>query len=141
MDVVFASMGAVLISLLGPAILIGSKHLWQDRGGWIGRIFTFLNPLIASFFLGAIPGNAGLTKYSREVQDALDLTAQITVVFALPLLLYSCDLSLLKKLGGKCFLAFVLGAVSVLMGASLCNFMFRGEMGRQDAADTAGENI
>lgn len=138
-NTVVASAGAIVISLVGPALLIWSKHRWQHCDGWTGRIFKFLNPLIASFFLGAIPGNSGLTGYSREVDATLDLMSQVTVVLALPLLLYSCDLSLLKKLGGKCLLVFVLGCISVLAAASLCAWMFRGRMGRRDTADAAGK--
>eukprot|EP01138_Halocafeteria_seosinensis_P013072 gb/GECG01013350.1/.p1 GENE.gb/GECG01013350.1/~~gb/GECG01013350.1/.p1 ORF type:complete len:501 (+),score=34.77 gb/GECG01013350.1/:1-1503(+) len=136
-DVALAVFGLVFASVI-PGLLIYGKYRLQHRSDWLGIALSWCHPLVVSCILGAIVGNAGLNRHSKTVNDILELASEVTVGIALPLLLYSCDLRQLKTLGGRCLLVFGLGAVSVLIAASLAWLTFRSVMGHKPAADVAG---
>eukprot|EP01138_Halocafeteria_seosinensis_P006298 gb/GECG01006439.1/.p1 GENE.gb/GECG01006439.1/~~gb/GECG01006439.1/.p1 ORF type:complete len:511 (+),score=44.29 gb/GECG01006439.1/:1-1533(+) len=135
---VISSAGTVLMALLLPALIIWSKQRWEKRHDWVGRMFKLVNPIIACLCIGAAVGNAGLNGASSTVDATLDYMSQATIVIALSLLLFSCDLTLLKELGGKCLLAFCLGAAAVVVAASLAWIAFHEEMDQDDGAYVAG---
>ncbi|PKL35586.1 MAG: hypothetical protein CVV44_18820 [Spirochaetae bacterium HGW-Spirochaetae-1] len=108
----------VLIGLyiLSPAIIL-----------YLCVRFTFINKIgavVLCYTLGIILGNSGLIPV--ELATYQSMTADIAVILALPLLLFSMDVKKWFKLAGKALLSMALAVVAVLALSLAGYLMIRG---------------
>jgi len=89
--------------------------------------FTFINKIgavVLCYTLGIILGNSGLIP--GELAEYQSMTADIAVILALPLLLFSMDVKKWFKLAGKALLSMALAVVAVLALSLAGYLMIRG---------------
>lgn len=118
-----AIVQAVLIfTLPGLAIFLASRFRFIE---WIG-------PVVMCYFLGIVLGNLPWTLHAPVVNT----TTEVTVVLALPLLLFSADIRGWFRLAPRTLLSFALMLISAVTSAGCTIFFLRHHV--QDSWKIAG---
>ncbi len=81
-----------------------------------------LSPVIWTYIIGITLGNTGLIPVSSF--NSLDLLSGIAVIAALPLMLFSTDLTRWKELSGKAGLSMFYAFIAILISSTLGVFIF-----------------
>lgn len=107
---------SLIIIYLGlPALLL-----------YIGNSYSFItkvSPILICYVLGLFIGNSGLLPEGADgIQSSL---TDVSIALALPMLLFSTNISEWRRLAGKAILSMILASVSVLIIAVLLFFIFR----------------
>ncbi|MGB1140469.1 MAG: DUF819 family protein [Halioglobus sp.] len=128
-------MTSVLVAagfLLMPAAVIYLAH--HQR--WAARIGV----IVLCYFLGLVAGGAGiLPEQSQAVPRVL---SEISIVIALPLLLFTLDIRQWSRVAGKALLSMTLAATTVVTLATLLYFAYRdGPAGETVAANLAAMSV
>lgn len=125
-------MSAVLLILavLGlPAVILAAAHRWP--------ILDRIGVVLLCYVVGIALGNSGLI--GEDLAGVQDQLSQVTVVLALPLLLFSLDVRAWSRLAGKAILSMVLSMVAV---STVSGGLFLAVRGiRDDAWQLAGMAI
>ncbi|MBV6494862.1 MAG: hypothetical protein LDLANPLL_02899 [Turneriella sp.] len=87
------------------------------------KILDQIGAVILCYIAGAIFGNAGVTSTDTKVLQ--EMTTNVSVALALPLLLFSMDIPTAFKNAGKAFLAMFLAAVAITAVAVLTFFLIK----------------
>ena len=129
------------MSLIAPenhillfTILIGAAALgiWSEHKKWLGKVSGILVTMILMSILsmsGVVP-----VAYKAPVA-AYDLVLSYFIPIAIPLLLFGSNITRIIKEGGKLLIAYIIGAIGVVLGCLLAySFIDLG----QDSGDTAG---
>jgi len=95
------------------------------------RVVRWISPIVICYLLGILIGNIPGLILNREVQET---TSMISVVLAIPLLLFSANLPVLLKQVRPALFSFFLGVVGVLLVASLAFLLFRDRFSDAHAA-------
>jgi len=82
-----------------------------------------INIIVACYILGLLIGNTGLMH--ENAQSAVDMTASLTAVLAIPLMLFTLNLKKLRKLAGKAGLSMLFASFSVLLISFIAHLLFR----------------
>jgi uncharacterized membrane protein len=86
------------------------------------RAIKWISPIIICYLVGILIGNLPWLSLNHEV---LDTSTQVSVLLAIPLLLFSAHLPILIKQVKPALFAYFLGVVSVIVCSSLAYWMFR----------------
>ncbi len=81
-----------------------------------------LSPIIWTYIIGITLGNIGILPGSSN--KFLDMMSGITVIMALPLMLFSIDLSRWKELSGKAGLSMIYAFIAIFISSALGVFLF-----------------
>lgn len=107
----------ILIFFLVPAAMLFLAHhqLWAQKIGVI----------VLCYLAGMLIGNSGLIPETvATVQTSM---SEISVVLALPMLLFNLDIRQWSKMAGTAMLSMLLATVSVVTLATTLFFLFRGD--------------
>ena len=104
-----------LLFLLLPAGIIYLSH----HQGWARRIGV----IVLCYLLGLVIGGIGLVPESARAVPGL--LSELTIVFALPLLLFSLDLRQWSRVAGKALLSMLFAVTAVTGLATLLFFAYR----------------
>jgi len=96
-----------------------------------------INPIVLCYIIGLLIGNTGLM--NESLQGSMDLTASVTAVLAIPLMLFSINLRDWKKLAGKAGLSMLLASLSVLIISFTAHLLFRSRI--ENSWEVAGLTI
>jgi uncharacterized membrane protein len=119
---------AQLITLI--AFLLGFPFLvmWAEKRT---RVVRWISPIIICYLVGILVGNIPGLMLNRDVQETASM---ISVVLAIPLLLFSANLQVLLKQVRPALFSFFLGIAGVLLVASLAFLLFRDRISDAHAA-------
>lgn len=95
------------------------------------RAVRWISPIIICYLVGILIGNFPGLSLNTE---ALETTTMISVVLAIPLLLFSAHLPVLLKQVRPALFSFVLGIIGVLSVATLAFLIFRDRISEAHAA-------
>lgn len=116
----------LLIFLLSFPLLI----LWAEKRS---RVIRWISPIILCYLMGMLIGNFPLLSLNKAV---LEYSTMVSVILAVPLLLFSAHLPVLIKQVKPAMFSFLLGVVSVLLCSSFAFWVFRERIA--DANHVAG---
>jgi uncharacterized membrane protein len=122
-------MLVALVFLLAPAAVIYLAHhqRWAQRIGVI----------VLCYGLGLAIGSAGLVP--ERATGATQFLSEVTIVFALPLLLFTLDVRQWFQVAGKALLSMLLAVTAVTSLASMLFFIYRDDSAA--AADLAAMSV
>ncbi len=95
----------------------------------IHPVFKKISAVIICYIFGMLAGNLGFMP--ENVEKLQDNFLSLTVVLAIPLLLFSIDIKKWSRLAGKTFLSFALILLSVFVMTMLGNIIFSTYMGHE----------
>ncbi len=104
---------------------------------WITGKVPLLNKagsIVIAYLIGLIIGNIGII--GNEARELQDLMITITIPIALPLLLFSLQISKWTKLAGRTGLSLVVALSSLIIVVSLGHFLWKDNI--EDSAKVAG---
>ncbi len=119
-----AQLITLIVFLLGFPFLV----MWSEKRV---RAVRWISPIVICYLVGILIGNIPGLMLNREVQET---TSMISVVLAIPLLLFSANLPVLLKQVRPAFFSFFLGIVGVVLVASLAFLVFRDRISDAHAA-------
>ncbi len=120
----------VLMMVVGAAAF----GIWSEHKKWFGKISGILVTMISMSvlaMLGVVPVGSG-TGVSVPVYD---MVFDYFIPISIPLLLFSSNIIKIIKESGKLLIAFVIGAIGVVIGCFIAYFII--DLGK-DAGNTAG---
>ena len=103
----------VLAMLIFPFVAQRSKH-------W-GQLGNFLSPVVLCYIFGMILSNFNLVQTPIAFRETC---SQISIALALPLLLYSSDLSFVYRNLKVFMLSFVLAILSAVLATGVISYLF-----------------
>ena len=118
-----------IMFLLAPAAVIYLAH----HQAWAQKIGV----VVLCYLIGVGIGGAGFTPESA--QGVAPLLSEITIVFALPLLLFCLDVRQWSRVAGKALLSLLFAVTAVTGLATLLFFVYRDDSGA--AADLAAMSV
>jgi uncharacterized membrane protein len=110
-----AHLSLLIVFLLGFPYFI----MWSEKRS---RAVRWISPIVICYLAGILAGNLPGLMLNREVQET---TCMISVVLAIPLLLFSANLPLLLKQVRPALFSFFLGIAGVVLVAMLAFLVFR----------------
>ncbi|MEN8203514.1 MAG: DUF819 family protein [Bacteroidota bacterium] len=94
------------------------------------RLIRWLSPIIICYLIGILLGNIPGISVLSEVMEGLSM---LSVVLAIPLLLFSSNFFLMLKQARPALLSFFLGIIGVLVCSTLAYLLFRDQLNEADA--------
>jgi uncharacterized membrane protein len=94
------------------------------------RVIRWISPIIICYLVGIIAGNIPGLSFNQEI---LENVTSISVILAIPLLLFSANFSRMMKQIRPALLAFMMGIFSVIVCSVLAFLIFRDQLSQPGA--------
>lgn len=114
--------------MMWKGFLIGIIIIFPFVSKWINRKKAFrdwLSPVVICYALGIVLGTFEPFQVDRELAKTI---SEASILFAIPLLLYSTNIPQWLKYANKTLLSFALCAISGLISAGMAAFLFRDKL-------------
>ena len=119
-----------LATLLILPLLIGLPFLiiWLEKRS---KIVRWISPIIICYLVGITLGNIPVLSFNHQILEGV---TSVSVLLAIPLLLFSVNFSRMLKQVRPALFAFFLGIIAVVVCAILAFLIFRNDLTQPSAA-------
>ncbi|MDD3118937.1 MAG: DUF819 family protein [Victivallales bacterium] len=113
---------------IGALVFIaGSLKFLEKRTRW--KIFEYLPPVVLVYLTGMLAATFGVWKLVPEINASGKAVRDVLLPAMIYLMLLSCDLRRVWRLGGKMLLGFFSASFTIALGFIVVYFLFKSRLG------------